>query len=176
MPMAKVRIDTVEYEIPEGVAKVVSDKVQELEALKKAHQKLQGRADALESEVSQKNQEMEKLKNTKPSQKEMIAMAKSRLDLEDRAAKVLGAAFKADGLEDLEIKKALIQKLKPELKLDDKSEDYIAGCFETLKEEGRSDQGHSLKQALAQVHSDSGLSDPQKARKAAMERSQVAAA
>ncbi len=53
--------------------------------------------------------------------------------------------MKADGLTNQEIKKAVISKLYPEMKLDDKSEDYINASFDFASENFK-DNTESMKE------------------------------
>lgn len=171
---AKLKIDGVEYELPEGVAKVISDKVTELEILKKKQDELQGRYDSLKLDSEKKDQQIEELKKSKPNQKELVQIAKARIDLESLASSLLEADAKFDELSDLDLQKAILQKQNPHLKLDDKSEDYISGCFSILQENLKDPKAESLKIGITQLKKDGEIPDSQKARLEAMTRSQNA--
>lgn len=156
-PMARIKLDGIEYDASETIAKHVQDKMSELDKLKqdqaelkKEHEKLQGRADSLTQDLKRKDEEIEKVKKDAPTQQEIMVMAKARLDLEGQAEKLLDSETKLDGLSDLEIKKAIIQKINPELKLDDKSDEYIDGCFSTLNHSQKNDQAEGLKTHLGE--------------------------
>lgn len=170
--MAKIRIDSVEYEISEGIAPVIQSKLDALETLTKENEKLKGRADGLEAEVQKKDKEIEDLKKAQPDRKAQIAMARARLDLEEVAKQALGEGLKEDEiekLEDIDLKRKVIAKADPEKKLDDRSADYIDGLFEAIKGRFTEDAGADLKNALGESVKD-GSQNSDKARQESMRR------
>ncbi|HEX5034647.1 MAG TPA: DUF2213 domain-containing protein [bacterium] len=172
-PMAKIRIDSVEYEIPEGVAAVVQSKIDALAAVTKENEKLKGRADGQEAEIQKKDKEIEDLKKAQPDRKAQMAMARARADLEDTAKEVLGDELKADeieNLDELDLKKKVIEKVLPEKKIDGKSADYVDGLFEAVKESFTEDSGADLKAALGATVKDGPAKNADKARQDSMRR------
>lgn len=59
----------------------------------------------------------------------IVAGAKARADLEAKAREILGAEAKLDGA-DLEIKRSVLLKLKPGVKLDGQSDTYVATAYD----------------------------------------------
>ena len=173
MKMARMRIDSVEYEIPEGIAPVIQSKLDAFASLTKEHETLKGRADALEVETKKKDKEIEELKQKQPDRKALMAQAKARIDLEEIAKEALGEELKQDEIEkldDLDLKKKVIEKANPEMKLDSKSADYIDGVFETLKGRVTEDAGADLKAAIGGSVKEGGVMSADKAREESMRR------
>lgn len=179
--MAKLNIDSVEYEVQDGVAGVLTAKLKKLDECEKAlvslkadSEKLQGRCDGLESELKSKKEEIEKVKaDSKLSAKEAVEIGKARIKLEETAKKILGEVT-VDAMDDLEIKKAVIVKLKPEVKLDSKDSNYIEGMFDIVCDAISSEKSDSFKESLVNVlqHSDASADDKiEKERLASLERS-----
>lgn len=141
IPMAKIKIDGVEYEISDAVAPLVSAKLtknDELEAALKAEKaekdRLAGKCDGLESELKQARDELKKKADSAPSQKELLQIAKARMALEDIAKKASVDEAKIDSMSDIEVKKEVVAKARPNLSLDGKTDGYIEGVFDTVKE------------------------------------------
>lgn len=169
--MAKIKIDKVEYELPEGVAPVVSEKLDALEVATKAVEELTGKVDALSAELEKAKVELEKAKADAPTDAQMIARAKARLELEEFAKKIVGdAAF--EGKTDTEIKASVVAKVFPETDLTGKSDGYVDGAFAVVQKNSVSDA--ETKAALGKVGTESSATDSEKARKDAMERARNA--
>lgn len=120
---------TVELEKADEI--VVGNKIKEdsktitkLEAENKAlSQKvdlLQGKFDGL----SEENKTLQKLKQEKDEEEKKVFISSTK--------EVLGNDFKFDGLSTVEIKKAVISKINPNLDLKEKSEAYINGVFDSV--------------------------------------------
>jgi hypothetical protein len=141
--MVKIKLDGIEYEASEGLAQAIRKQEKDAEAVKakldeaeKLNDKvseLEGKIDTMEGELKKKDEEIENVKKDMPTREQMIAVARERADLEDFAKKHLDEDAKLDEMDDLEVKKAVISKLNPDLKLDDKDESYVNGSFEVLK-------------------------------------------
>ena len=178
MNMAKIKIDNVEYETSEVVAKVLADKQNKIEELSKRLETLQGRCDALEVDLNKKDSEIETIKESKPDPKALMAMARSRLDLEDFAKKVLGAETKFDEKSDSLLKKEIVQKISPEVKLDNKSEEYINGSFDFIREHHQhtdADPNVGLKKNLeSKIKNERVVMDSTQAREKMMQESKHA--
>lgn len=162
----KIKLDSIEYEVQDsGLAKAITEKVDALEKLTKEHETLKGKYDALESDVKKKDQEIKGLKAKAPSTDDLMKMAEARMDLMNFSKSILGDEFKFDGLSDFEIKKAVIEANDSELKMDGKSEDYINGCFDMIRENfvARNDDHESLKQGFKQKTKEPGTRNDAKA-------------
>lgn len=139
--MAKITIDRVEYEAPDALAKIVSEKLdslEESEAEAKSSEakveELSGKVAGLESQLKEKEKEIEELKNAAPvhGKEDCMKLVKSRLDLEGKAKSFLEDGFTCDGLSDLEIKKKIAEKALPEMKFDDAKELFLDGIISGL--------------------------------------------
>lgn len=84
--------------------------------------KAEARADAAETKVK----ELE----TKASDDAIEARVATRVQLLDSARVVLGAAYKADGKSDRDVRIEAITKIDPAFKADKKSDDYVTAYFE----------------------------------------------
>jgi hypothetical protein len=97
---------------------------------KAAAEKLTAKVDALTSDLEkEKKARTDALDPTK-----MRADVAAQLKLEQRCAAILGDEVKVDDMKPAELKVAVLGKLRPELKLDGKSADYIEGAFELAME------------------------------------------
>ena len=149
--MAKIKLDGIEYEVSESLAKVVMDKQSaleksqaDLEATQKKVSELKGRCDSLE-------QEIEKAKKDKPSRKALLKEARNRIDLEHFGKEVLGDEAKFDDeTSDTDIRKQVLKKLQPKLTLDDREGAYIQAAFDVAQGsyEKKDAKGEQLKKNL----------------------------
>ena len=149
--MAKIKLDGIEYEVSESLAKVVMDKQSaleksqaDLEATQKKVSELKGRCDSLE-------QEIEKAKKDKPSRKALLKEARNRIDLEHFGKEVLGDEAKFDDeTSDTDIRKQVLKKLQPKLTLDDREGAYIQAAFDVAqgRYEKKDAKGEQLKKNL----------------------------
>lgn len=112
-------------------------------------EKANGKAEALTAEVTQVKADLAQA--TDPAR--LDAAVSARIELIDSARKVLGAEFKADGLSADEIRKAVVAKAYPSIKLDGKSADAVAGMFETavVKADNGSQAESEIRSALSNV-------------------------
>lgn len=126
--MMKMKIDGVDYEASEGASQAYSRVQQkhsdEVGGLQGKLDALQAKVDSLEIEVKKKDAEIAEL----PAK--VLEQAKARADLEHKASNILGKKVKLDSLGDVEIHKLVAAKVKPEVKLDDKSDAYVAALFD----------------------------------------------
>lgn len=158
MPMAKIKIDSVEYEIPEGVAKVVADKIDAAAALQKQHEELKAKLDTAAGELEAKKTEIEQIKKAAHKKDDCLGIAKARLELEAKGKAVLGADEKLDAMDDMALKKAMVKKLKPELNLDGVSEDFLNGFLVNIS----TAKNDSLPEDLANHYQDSAANSGSK--------------
>jgi len=128
---------------------------EKIDTLTKEAETSKGRSDALEAALKKAN-----------DPKEFSAKVQARTKLLDAAKVVLDEKEheKLDGMTDLEIKRAVILADDSEVKLDEKSEDYVNGRFEHLakdKAEKKEDDGLGEK-ILGARQDKAGNSDEEK--------------
>lgn len=121
--MMKVRLDGVEFEAAEELAKAVTATVTKLDGL-------QAKFDAQAEELKATQTKLDAATDPKA----VAAVVAARVQLEGSARKVLGAEAKLDGLTEKEVKLQVLAKLRPSAKFDDKSDAYVDGAFETALE------------------------------------------
>lgn len=158
--MAKIKIDGVEYEVSEVLGTKMGEKItaldkatEDLAKAQKALDELQGKHDGLAADLKKKDEEIEKAKKDKPSRKDMLDLARARMDLEEFAEEALGEAvkdMKFDEMEDVDIKKAVIAAVNPDMKLDEATDDYVNGCFSVILDghKAGADKGDALEEGL----------------------------
>jgi hypothetical protein len=112
----------------------------QVQDLTKARDQAQGRADAAEAKVQTLNTELAEAKDPK----RLDARVQARAELVQKAAAILGQDVKLDGLTDAEIRSKVLQKARPEVKLDGRSEDYIQGLFSGLTTEAAAPRKDSV--------------------------------
>ena len=110
----KVKIDGVEYEVPNAVARMFANQIARLEA----------RTDAAEDKAKRLAAEL----TTVPEK--IRAGIEARAKLERDARSVLGEGAKLDSLSDLEIKRRVVSYAN-HTDVSDKSADYLQGAFES---------------------------------------------
>jgi hypothetical protein len=119
--------------------KKYNDKCKELDDMKKTNDEFMSKEKAKEEEEKSKKDsidvltaERDSLKSVVDSIPEKIAMAiKSRRDLEVNAAKVIPEqADKFDTMTEKEIRLAAITSKFADIKLDDKTDEYVNACFD----------------------------------------------
>jgi hypothetical protein len=135
--MKKIKIDGVEYEVTEQVAQAF-ERAQakqdteaatlkaQLTAVKADAEKDKARAD--QAEAARTKAEKERADAVDP--KALDARVNARVVLVSTARKHLGAEAKTDGVDDVELKRAVLVKLSPDLKLDGKTPGYIEAAFD----------------------------------------------
>lgn len=121
-------LSTSQKETAKAEAKVDA-KEEELVEAKKESSKLEAKADGLEDE----NKALKAEKENKMDANEMDALVEERTSICETATKLV-KDFKKDGLSNLEIKKQVIVSVSPDVKLDEKSEDYIDARFDGIVE------------------------------------------
>lgn len=132
---------------------------EQIAALQADNQKLQGQADAEKARADAAAAQLVELTAKVTASEALVVTEKARADaaetarndaaqlatpeaidarvaarvaLVDGARGVLGAAFKADGVSDRDVRIAAITKLDPTFKADGRSDDYVAGRFESV--------------------------------------------
>lgn len=162
----KMKIDAIEYELPDTVApfaKAVSEKIDslgkvegDLKSAKAEIENKQGKIDGLEAQLKQKNDELEAANKKVLTEKEAVKIAKARIDVETAAKKVLGDSFEMDSLETIDIKKKIIEKVTPDTKLDGKSADYVDGVFASLLQTSKTRGDSAVERDLGALVKDAG--------------------
>ncbi len=156
--MTKIKVDGVEYEVSEAVASVVAPKLDalakatsELEAAKakidasgKEVATLQGKVDALDAETKKRDDEIAKLKDSKMSDKDLIARADAIVKTRDFAKTILGEQVKVDEMDMATMKKEVVKKFLPDIKVDEKDAAYIDGVFDTMIQKSSGDHNDVL--------------------------------
>jgi len=163
--MVKITLDGMEFEVESGLAQAINsslksnkaqgktDAMGEVKAtLEKAKtdstevEKLTAKVDTLEAE----NKE---LKEKKMDATEINKLVTKRAGLIETASLVLDSEEIKEDMSDLDIKKAVIAKKCPDLKMDEKSEIYIEARFDHIAETleaAKADGNEELKDALSQ--------------------------
>lgn len=104
---------------------------EEIKTLTKEKDTIEAKKDSLEDEIKKVKEEN---KPVKMDADQIDALVEERSNVCSTASEIIGEEFKKDGLSNLEIKKQVIAKINPDLKLDEKSEDYIAARFDSIAE------------------------------------------
>lgn len=121
-----------------------ADMKKDMEGMKKEKDGMEGKKDALEAEIVKLK---EASKENKMDASALDALVQERAGIVAVAEKVIGEEFKKDGKENNEIKKEVISAISPDLKLDEKSEDYVNARFDAIAEQEELFVDH-LKNAL----------------------------
>ncbi len=103
----------------------------EMKKMKKEKDEMEAKKDSLASEVSSLK---EAAKTAKLDHNEIDGLVAERANVCDVAEKIV-KDFKKDGKSNLDIKKEVISAVSPDLKLDEKSEDYINARFDSISEQ-----------------------------------------
>lgn len=166
-----VNFDGIEVEVDEKVApqvEALAEKVKEMgnvisdseKAIDDANVKLEAekaKAETLKSEVEQLQKDKADLLNL--DSERVKALVKDRADMEAMAEKFdVDKTLKMD-----EMKKEIIKKVRPELNLDGKSEDYVNATFETVVDIVNMDEENRKKLAIGDFRktaTDGGKEDP----------------
>lgn len=181
--MAKLKIDSVEYDLPDAVATFISKKDSEVAGLKGEVEKLAGKCDAMGATITKMETDAKKAKDEdeeegedkekKMSKKDGIAYGREFAAVESFAKSVIGKDFKSDGKEIVDMKREVVQKLNPSAKLDGRGEGYIGEAFDFFKENHKpaaNKRADSLESGLGGVRTDA--TDANQSRMDYMERTQ----
>src|SRR4051812_4115979 len=143
-----VRLDDIEYQASPEVAKALAKRQEALDDLKKKHDIIEAERDTLKADTSKHKDELEKIKSD--IKKEMEA----RATLETIAKQYEVKADEADTI--VIVQKKVLAKLRPTLKLDGKSDEYISSAFD-LTIEADKDKTKKVSEQIQQTQkSDSG--------------------
>jgi hypothetical protein len=98
------------------------------------------KASALQAEL-----DLTKKKLNEIETKDFKSEYRARLNLEDYVKPVLGSDFAMDNLSDIEVKKAYLDKVHPELKMNEKEDSYILSAFDFHQKTNKNNQGSDEK-------------------------------
>jgi len=144
-PMSKITIDGKDFEVSEAVevafnnftkqtkndSKELTEKVETLtnekDAIEAKHDTLVEKVETLTKEVETEKEKFDNL--------DLDAMIEKRNALVEKAVKVIGDEFKADGMKDEEIIKAIVAEKAPSINLEEKSDAYIEARFDAICED-----------------------------------------
>jgi len=139
--MAKIRLDGVDYEASEQLAQAITvaqEKQTKHDAELKAKVDEQGKQlEALKARADSATDDAKKAKERADAAEKpehVRDAVKARVELERKAAAILGAEIKLDTMGDADIKRAVVTKLYPSAKLDGQSEVYVQARFDAALE------------------------------------------
>ena len=146
----KMLIDGLEVDLKANEEKIVqkalNDRQNQVTEVTKELDAQKAKFDSLSEQL-----EAEKEKVKKFDSVDHLENAKQRLKLEQTLKPVMRSSFKFDGLTDVEIKKQALVKMKPEIDLKDKSDDYISARFDSVLETDKAKYDAVEKQADASI-------------------------
>lgn len=171
--MVKITVDGIEVEVANDQAaqliqRALTSRSEKLDAehkvvvdLTSRGEKASARADEAEAKV--KKLEAERADAADP--KKVAELVNARVALVSKAREALGAEAKLDDLDAPAIKRAVLAKLHPELKLDGKSTEYLDARFDAALEGASADALAALRAAAESGGQRAdGTSDAEKAR------------
>jgi len=139
-----MKIDGVDYELPKQTAQAIEKALgQGSTELKEANTKidsLQGKLDALSEELGNEK----KLHADSEDPAKLDSLVQDRLNLVEKAKKILGDEYKFDGKGKDEIVKEAVAQAYPEKKLDEKSADYLNAAFDIAVENHKEHKTDSM--------------------------------
>lgn len=144
----KIKLDGYDVEVSEQAAvsinKVMEQSQTKMDEMTKAFDALTKDSESMKAKIDALTKDAEEAKKAhEDSLKSIPELVQARVDLEKVAGKILGSDTKLDSMNNLEVKKAVIAKVQPELKMDEKSEDYIQAAFDLVAEK-KADENKGL--------------------------------
>lgn len=175
--MAKMKLGAAEYEVDAGVAQAFDSALKDAEKkgydaavndeMKKKADKekeVKKSMDALEAKVDELTASNKKLESEKMDSKQIHELVVKRSGLIEKSKAIVKADVKLDDMADLDVKKAVIAAKYPELKLDEKSPEYIDARFDAIIDsEPVKKSTDALKTAAAKLDSARNDGDPESA-------------
>ena len=132
MDLSTLRIDSIDVQVPKQSAQLVEQAIAkrdgEIAKLTKEAGESKAKLDTLQGELDGTKKKLEDAVDPK----RFDAAVAARIELVDKARKVLGTEEKLDGKSARQLKEMCIQKVTPDIKLDGKSEEYVQALFDTL--------------------------------------------
>lgn len=136
--MPTIKLDGKDFEIPSEVSShitLLQVKLDAADGKVKDYDKLQGRYDALEAELSQTKQDLEEAEKNTLTQDQLDEAVAARTELLEGARRFLGDSYDFTGKVERDIKVEVIKKVKgDEFKADGKSDEYIDAFFDATVE------------------------------------------
>lgn len=161
---AKIKIDSIEFEVSETVAQAVTSKLDQLDkASKEIEEKakeisvLSAKNDAMSVELETSKKEIENLKSQKLSEKEILERADELNKVISFAKTVLEKETKFDSVSVQEIKRMVVSKFMPSEKNDQKSDDVINAQFAVFEKYSKDSANGELRKALSVVPKNDGV-------------------
>lgn len=102
----------------------------DLAEMKKKVDQMEGKKDAAEAELKKAQENLEEMKKDASDHVKMNKLVKERTDLIEKCKPFANEDTKFDELDNTQLKKLVVEKAYPEMKLDSASEDRIDGLFE----------------------------------------------
>lgn len=131
--MPTYKIDGKDHEVPSEVKSFLEAqaiKLDSAETKAKGLDALQGRYDALDAQIKQKDKELEEVKKQQLSADQLDTKVQERVQLVETVKPFLGDSFDFNGKSERELKEAVITSVKADFKADGLSDDYINGFFD----------------------------------------------
>jgi hypothetical protein len=119
MGTRKLRVDGVEYELPETAASVFEKVVTERDSHKKRADSAEAERDVIKGDLAKAN-----------DPKRIGELVGVRVTLERQAAKVLGAEQRFDGKSDREVREEVLRKISPDFKCESRTDDAVSAAFD----------------------------------------------
>lgn len=174
---AKIKIDSIEFEVNETVAQAVTSKLDQLDkASKEIENKakeisvLSAKNDAMNVELEASKKEIEALKSKKLSDKDIMARADELNKVITFAKTVLDKETKFDSLSVQELKRLVVSKFMPSEKNDEKPEDVINAQFTVFEKYSKDSANSELRKALSNVpKNDSAIVTVEQAREKSLQ-------
>ena len=172
-----IQIDSVDYEADENVIKALKAAEAKVDSLgadvKKAQEKatsVEAEKDALQAKLDSAEKKVKELEEAKVDEAQINELVNARVALLN-SAKEAGVEVKAD-MSEMDVRKAVINKVYPDTKLDDKSEAYIMARFDCAMEDlpKEKDADASVRQANADTAPVEKQDSADDARKAMIDR------
>ena len=126
MSTRKVRVDGVEFELPETAASVLDKVVAERDAAKNDAAGHKKRADAAEAERDIVKGQLAEASDPK----NLSALVAQRVELERQATKVLGQDHRLDGMSDRQVREKVLGVVSKDFKTEGRSDDAITAAFD----------------------------------------------
>lgn len=132
--MAKLVIDSAEFEVDSAVKLKVDALEAQLETAKTKSgelDKVTGERDALQTQLTSKEQELTEAKNNSITADALDAAVEVRTSLLGAATKFLGDSFDFKGKTDRAVKEAVIAKVNPDVVVADKADGYVDAFYDS---------------------------------------------
>lgn len=135
--LVKVRLDGLDIEVSDIAGQAIEKEKASYQAKLDAAEAKRKEAETKGAEAQARADAAEAKAKELSDPKALLAKVNQRAALISQAREVLGAETKLDDAGDLEIKKLVLTKLSPDVKLDGQSEVYVSAYFDaTMKNRG----------------------------------------